>query len=81
MSSQSTVVTIPNIKLNLNQLLAVIRQLDEPARVQVARVLVETKMDAQLGNLIDQLAKTPPADHVSDADIQTEIEAVRGSDG
>ena len=77
MSGQSTVITIPNMKLNLDQLLAVIRQLDEPTRVQVARVLVETKMDAELGNLVEQLAKTPPADDISDADIEAEIKSVR----
>jgi hypothetical protein len=37
MCSQSTVVTTANIELSLDQLLAIIRQLDEPARVQVAR--------------------------------------------
>jgi hypothetical protein len=81
MSSQSNMVTIPNIELSLDQLLAVIRRLDAPARIQVARVLLETKMDAEMANLIDQLARTPPADDVSDADIKREIEVVRGSHG
>ena len=58
-------------------MLAVIRQLDEPVRVQIARVLVEIKMDAKLANLIDQPAKTKPIDDISDADIDSEIKTVR----
>jgi hypothetical protein len=77
MSPQSKVVTIPTVELNLDQFLSVIRQLDEPTRVQVARVLAETEMDAQLRNLIAQLGQTSPAFDISDADIQTEIDSVR----
>jgi len=77
MTSESSVITIANMKLSLDQLLAVIRQLDEPARVEVARALAETKMDAELADLIGQLAETPPAHDVSDADIDAEIRAVR----
>ena len=73
-------VTIQNITLSLDQVLEAVRQLDGPARVQVARVLSETKMDAELGNLIEKLAKTRPADDVSDADIKAEIQSVRDSD-
>ena len=65
------------MELGLDQFLAVIRQLDEPTRVEVARVLAETEMDAELRNLIDQLARASPADNVSDAEIQAEIKAVR----
>lgn len=81
MSLQSTVVTIPNIKLSIDQLLTAIRQIDEPARIKVAQTLVETQMDAKLANLIEQLAKTPPVDDISDADIEAEIKAVRELDG
>jgi hypothetical protein len=78
MSLQSKTVTVPPMELSLDQFLAVIRQLDESTRVEVARVLAETEMDAQLRNLIAQLAQTPPADHYfSDAEIQAEIDAVR----
>jgi len=70
MSPQSRVVTVPPMELSLDQFLAVIRQLDEPTRVEVARVLVETEMDTQLRNLIEQLAQTLPADDIGDADIQ-----------
>ena len=65
------------MELGLEQFLAVIRQLDEPTRVQVARVLAETEMDAELRKLIDQLAHALPADDISDTEIQAEIETVR----
>jgi hypothetical protein len=78
MSLQSKTVTVPPMELSLDQFLAVIRQLDESTRVEVARVLMETEMDAQLRDLITQLAQTPPAyDDIDDADIQAEINAVR----
>jgi hypothetical protein len=77
MSPQSRVVTVPPMELSLDQFLGVIRQLDEPTRVEVARVLAETEMDTQLRGMIEQLANTPPADHISDADIRAEVNAVR----
>ena len=77
MSLQSKTVTVPPMELSLDQFLAVIRQLDESTRVEVARVLAETEMDTQLRNLIAQLAQTSPADDIGDADIQAEINAVR----
>lgn len=77
MSLQSTVITIPDIKLTIDQLLKTIRQLDKATRIQVARVLLETEMDARLASLIEQLAETSPADDISDEDIEAEIKAVR----
>jgi len=77
MTLQSTVITIPEVKLTVDQLLKAVRQLDEASRIQVAQVLVETEMDAKLANLIEQLAKTRPADDISDENIEAEIKAVR----
>ena len=77
MSLQSAEIKIPNIKLNRDELLTVIRQLDAPTRIQVAQVLAETEMDAKLEKLIQQLAETPPFDAISDADIDAEVNAVR----
>lgn len=77
MSLQSTVITIPDIKLTIDQLLKTIRQLDKATRIQVARVLLETEMDARLASLIEQLAETSPADDISGEDIEAEIKAVR----
>jgi len=71
-------VTIPPMELTLDQFLAVIRHLDESTRVEVARALAETEMDAQMRNLIAQLAQRPLTfDIDEDADIQAEINAVR----
>lgn len=77
MSPQSKVITVPPMELSLDQFLAVIRELDKPTRVQVAHVLAETEMDAELRTLIEQLAQASPADDISDAEIQAEIETVR----
>lgn len=77
MTLQSTVITIPEVKLTVDQLLKVVRQLDDASRIQIARVLMETEMDANLASLIEKLAKTTPADDVSDAEIEAEIKAVR----
>ena len=77
MTLQSTVIRIPEVKLTVDQLLNAVRQLDDASRVQLARVLMETEMDAKLASLIEKLAKTTPADDVSDEDIEAEIKAVR----
>ena len=79
MTLQSSEITIPNIKLTIDQLLTTIRQLDKPTRVQIARVLVETEMDSKLANLIEQLAKTSPVKDISNAEIDAEVKAVRQS--
>ncbi len=77
MTMQSTVITIPEVKLTVDQFLKVVRQLDDASRIQLARVLMETEMDAKLASLIEKLAKTTPADDVGDEDIEDEIKAVR----
>lgn len=71
------VVTIPEVRLTLEELLQVIRQLDESARIQVAQVLTETQMDARLTRLIQELAQAPPFDDFSDAELQAEINSTR----
>lgn len=77
MSGASAEVTIPSIKLDLEQLVSVVRGLDESARARVAQALAETEMDARLSALIDRLASRAPRARVSDAAIQHEVEAVR----
>jgi hypothetical protein len=72
-------IIVPNVKMSLDQLLAVIRQLDEPGRALIARVLLESKMDDELGHLLAELSETPPADDITDAEIQAEVRAVRKS--
>ena len=78
MTSPSATITIPtNISITLDELLFAIRQLDEPARRQVAQVLLETKLDVQLNNLLEELVHKSPVDDISDADIVAEVQAVR----
>lgn len=77
MSAQSSVVTIPDVQLTIDQLIAGVRQLERPARIHLARILLETEMDAKLADLIRNLAQKPAVDEISDEDIMAEIQAVR----
>jgi hypothetical protein len=70
-------ITVPNVKMSFDQLLGVIRQLDEPGRALIARALLESKMDDELSRLLLELSETPPADDITDAEIQAEVRAVR----
>lgn len=72
-------ITLPNVKIGFEQLLAAIRQLDERGRARIARVLLESKMDDELSLLLRELSSTPPVDDVSDAEIQAAVQAVRDS--
>ena len=76
MTPQSSTETPPEI--DLDRLLAAVRRLDERSRVQVARALAESEMDARLDALIEELAASEPA-AVSDAEILDEIQAVRSA--
>lgn len=77
MAFRSSEVTIPNVRLDLEELLAVIQSLDEPSRARVARTLAEVEMDARFKDLIEQMAARAPAEDVTDADIDREVQAVR----
>lgn len=79
MDANSSEITIPNVRLELDELLAVIQNLDETSRARVARVLIGAEMDARLKSLIEQLAERAPADDITDAEIDREIQAVRGA--
>ena len=70
-------VTLPNVRVGLEDLLAVIQSLDEPSRARVARALADVEMDARLKDLIDQLAAKDPVEDITDADIDREVQAVR----
>jgi hypothetical protein len=70
-------VTIPEVQLTLDQLVAAIRQLEPDARSEIARVLMESELDTRMDELIKSLASRSPADDVSDADIVSEVKAVR----
>jgi len=72
-----TTVTIPEVQLSLDQLVAAIRQLEPSARSEVAKALMETEMDARMAELIQSLASRPPVDDISDEEIAAEVNAVR----
>jgi len=72
-----TTVTIPKVELSVDQLVAAIRQLEPKARLEIAKALVETELDARMAELIQRLASRPAADDISDADIVAEVNAVR----
>mgnify|MGYP001822802643 FL=1 len=76
MSSMRT-ITIPEVELSLDQLVTAIRQLDPAARSEIAKALMDTELDARMAELIKSLTSRPAADDVTDADIVTEVNAVR----
>lgn len=76
MSSMRT-ITIPEVELSLDQLVTAIRQLEPAARSEIAKALIDTELDARMAELIQSLSSRPTADDVTDADIVTEVNAVR----
>jgi hypothetical protein len=76
MSSMRT-ITIPEVELSLDQLVTAIRQLEPVARSEIAKALMETELDARMAELIKSLVSRPAADDVTDADIVSEVNAVR----
>ncbi len=79
MATRSSEITIPNVRLGLEELLAVIQTLDEPSRARVAQTLGQVEMDARLKDLIDKLAARAPAKDLTDIDIDREVKAVRNA--
>jgi hypothetical protein len=77
MAPHSSEITSSKAGIVLEDLLGLIRRLDEPSRARVAQALADVEMDARLRDLIDQLASRAPADDITDADIDAEIRAVR----
>lgn len=75
-SSMKT-ITIPEVELSLDQLVTAIRQLEPAARSEIAKALMDVELDARMAELIKSLASRPAADDVTDADIVTEVNAVR----
>jgi hypothetical protein len=70
-------ITIPEVELSLDQLVTAIRQLEPAARSEIAKALMDTELDARMAELIKSLTSRPAADDVTDADIVTEVNAVR----
>jgi hypothetical protein len=76
---RSSEITIPNVRLGLEELLAVIQSLDEPSRARVAQALAEAEIEARFKNLIEELAARAPVEDITDADIDREVRAVRSA--
>lgn len=70
-------ITVPNVRLDLEDLLDLIRHLDVEARRRVAQTLAEAEIDGRFGDLIRKLAVQKSVDEISDADIDLEIGAHR----
>lgn len=79
MALGSSEITIPNVRLGLEDLLAVIQNLDEASRARVAQALAEVEIEARFKDLIRQLAARAPAEDITDADIDREVQAVRNA--
>ena len=73
----TTTVTILNVHLTLDELIAGIRKFDPETRAQVIDALLTDEVDARFSALIDRLKVKPPAEDITDADIDAEIRAVR----
>jgi hypothetical protein len=76
-------ITIPYVQLTLEQLIIAVRQLEPEARAQVAQALLADNdaMDARFQQLIERLSAKPAVTHITDADIDAEIRAVRLAKG
>lgn len=77
MPVDSPKITIPNVWLDLEELLTVIHNLDGPARSRVAQALAEAEMDARFKELIIQMAARVPLEEISDTEIDREVKAAR----
>jgi len=66
-----------SVPITLEQLITAIKQLQPDERAQIAQVLVQEELQADLTGLIQELYSQPPVDEVSDEDILTEVKAVR----
>jgi hypothetical protein len=66
-----------SVPITLEQLITAIKQLQPNERAQIAQVLVQEELQADLTGLIQELYSQPPVDEVSDEDILTEVKAVR----
>ena len=76
---RSSEITIPNVRLGLEELLAVIQSLDEPSRARVAQALAEAEIEARFKGLIEDLAARASVEDITDADIDQEVRAVRSA--
>jgi hypothetical protein len=67
-------ITIP---VTLEQLILTVQQLPSEERNQIAKALIQTELQSDLSNLIEELYSQPPIDTITDDDILHEIKVVR----
>jgi hypothetical protein len=79
MTPCSREITIPNVRLGLEEFLEVIERLDESSRARVAQALAHAELDARFRDLIQRLAARAPAEDITDAEIDREVRAVRAA--
>ena len=65
MAFRSSEITIPNVRLSLDELLAVIQNLDEASRARIAQALAEMEMDARVKAVVEELAARAPAEDIT----------------
>ena len=65
------------IPVTLEQLISTVQQLPYEERSQIAKALIQTELQSDLNNLIEELYSQPPIDTITDDDILHEIKAVR----
>jgi hypothetical protein len=65
------------IPVTLEQLISTVQQLPSEERSQIAKALIQTELQSDLNNLIEELYSQPPIDTITDDDILHEIKAVR----
>jgi len=66
-----------SVPVTLEQLITAIKQLQPDERAQIAQVLVQEELQADLTGLMQELYSQPQVDEVSDEDILAEVKAVR----
>lgn len=66
-----------SVSITLEQLIQAVQQLEPDERAQVANALLELDLRADLAALLSELYAQPSVEDVTDADIMTEIKAVR----
>jgi hypothetical protein len=75
--AQQLLVTVPNVTLTLDQLLAAIDQLDDQGRAEIARALMNRELDERLAALMSRLANKTQPDDLGGSVIAAEVRTVR----
>ncbi len=66
-----------SIPVTLEQLIIAVQQLQPEERAQVARALIQADLRSDLADLIQEIYAEPPWDDITDAEIRSEVNAVR----